>query len=99
MHEEVHVEERAVADRPATGTDLFTEGTIHVPIRGEEAVVAKDVVVTGEVVVDKERVVEEGRLTDTVRKEHVEVEETTSQESSATTAQTRSARTRGTRKG
>jgi len=75
--EEVRVAERAVTERPATGADPFTEGTVRVPIRGEEAVVAKEAVVTGEVVVNKERVVEEGQLTDTVRREHVEVEETT----------------------
>jgi len=74
-HEEVRIEERAVAGRPATGTEHFTEETIRVPVRGEEAVVAKEVVVTGEVVVEKEQVIEEGRLTGTVRKEQVEVEE------------------------
>ncbi len=78
-HEEVHVQERTVTERPATGTDLFAEGTMRVTLHGEEAVVAKEVVVTGEVVIDKERVIEEGRLTDTVRKEHVEVEEKTVQ--------------------
>lgn len=74
--EEVHVEQRDVADRPA-GRDegAFQEGTIRVPIRGEEAVVTKDVVVTGDVVVDKTRTTERQEITDTVRKEHVEVDQ------------------------
>ena len=52
--EEVHVERRDVADRPATEADLsgaFQEGTVRVPVRGEEAVARKEAVVTGEVAV------------------------------------------------
>ncbi len=79
-HEEVRIEERAVAEHPMTGADLFTEQTIRVVLRGEEAVVAKKAVVTGEIVVEKEQVIEEGRLTGTVRKEHIEVAETTLQD-------------------
>jgi len=74
-HEEVHVAERAVAARPATGDDLFKEGTIRVALRGEEAVVAKEAVVTGEVVIAKDAVTEERQITDTVRKQRVEVDE------------------------
>ena len=73
--DEVHVEEVDVADRPATGEDLFEEGTIRVQLRGEEAVVAKETVVTGEVVINKDTVAEERTTTDTVRKQRVEVEE------------------------
>ena len=54
--EEVHVERVDVNDRPvATGEvgDAFKEGTIRVPVRGEEAVVNKEAVVTGEVVIDR----------------------------------------------
>ena len=78
MREEVHVQQRDVAERPAqAGDQLFQEGTIRVPVRGEEAIIQKEAVVTGEVVIDKERVVEQQQISDTVRKEQVEVEERT----------------------
>jgi uncharacterized protein (TIGR02271 family) len=76
--EEVHVEQRDVPNRPASEADLsgaFQEGTIRVPVRGEEAVARKEAVVTGEVVIDKERATETQRVTDTLRKERVEVDE------------------------
>ncbi len=76
LREEVHVAQRDITDRPARAGDaLFQEGTIRVPVRGEEAVVTKEAVVTGEVVIDKERLVERQTVTDTVRRERVEVEE------------------------
>ncbi len=72
--EEVHVERHDVDARPAQASDtLFEEGTIRVPVRGEEAVVTKQAVVTGEVVIDKERTTERQQVTDTVREEQVEV--------------------------
>ncbi len=70
--EEVHVERRDVGDRPATDAGLFQEGTIRVPVRGEEAVVEKEAVITGEVVIGKERVREQQEVTDTVRRERVQ---------------------------
>jgi len=75
--EEVHVERRDVAERPIGQGEMnaFEEGTIRVPIRGEEAVVRKEAVVTGEVVINKERTVEREQITDTVRRQHVEVDE------------------------
>ena len=76
--EEVHVERRDVADRPATEADLsgaFQEGTLRVPVRGEAAVARKAAVVTGEVVIDKTRTTETQRITDTLRRERVEVDE------------------------
>ena len=72
-YETVRVEERDVPDRPATGAELFREGTIVVPLRGEEAVVTKEAVVTGEVVIAKDVVSERRYVTDTVRTEHAEV--------------------------
>jgi uncharacterized protein (TIGR02271 family) len=76
LREQAHVEQRDVADRPArAGEDLFREGTIRVPLRGEEAVVGKEAVVTGEVVLDKARTTERQDIADTVRKERVEVDE------------------------
>jgi len=78
MREQVHVEERDTKDRPATEADLrgaFQEGTIRVPVRGEEAVVTKEAVVTGEVVLNKERTTERQNVTDTIRRTHVDVDE------------------------
>jgi uncharacterized protein (TIGR02271 family) len=78
QREEVHVEQRDVPDRPATEADMaqaFQEGTLRVPVRGEEAVARKETVVTGEVVIDKELVTETQRITDTIRREVVEVDE------------------------
>jgi len=70
--------QRDVADRPATEADLanaFEEGTLRVPVRGEEAVARKETVVTGEVVIDKTRTTETQRVTDTIRKERVDVDD------------------------
>jgi uncharacterized protein (TIGR02271 family) len=76
QREEVHVNQRDVADRPVqAGDQVFQEGTIRVPVRGEEAVVSKQAVVTGEVVIEKERTTERQQITDTVRRERVEVDE------------------------
>jgi len=72
-YERVHVEERDFPDRPATGADLFEEGTIVVPLRGEEAVVSKEAVITGEVIIGKELATERRDVTATVRSEHAEV--------------------------
>ena len=73
--EEVRVEQRNIDDRPATGGDLFQEGTITVPVRGEEAVVQKEAVVTGEVVIGKERTTERQEVGGTVRRERVEADQ------------------------
>jgi uncharacterized protein (TIGR02271 family) len=76
-HEEVQVEQRTVTPRPLAEADTiraFEEGTIRIPIRGEEVVVRKEAVVTGEVVINKERLVERQEITDTVRRQHVEVD-------------------------
>jgi uncharacterized protein (TIGR02271 family) len=72
-HEEVRVQERSVAERPATGDNVFKEETIRVALRGEEAVVATEAVVTGEVVVNRETIAEERQIADTVRRQHVDV--------------------------
>jgi len=76
QREEVRVREVNVADRPLqAGEDAFNEGTIRVPVRGEEAVVAKEAVVTGEVVIDKTRTAEQQQVSGTVRKQRVDVDE------------------------
>ncbi len=74
-YETVRVEERDLPARPASGADLFSEETIVVPLRGEEAVVTKEAVVTGEVVIAKELATERRYVVDTVRAEHAEVVE------------------------
>ena len=77
-HEEVTVNEVDVRNRPVAAADLdnaFQEGTIRVPVRGEEAVVQKEAFVTGEVVIDREMKTERQTVSDTVRKEHVDVDE------------------------
>ena len=76
--EEVHVEQRDVPARPASEADVagaFEEGTIRVPVRGEEAVARKETVVTGEVVIDKSKTTQTEQVTNTVRRERVEVDE------------------------
>ena len=77
-HDEVHVNRVDVTDRPVAAGDVadaFKEATIRVPVRGEEAVVSKEAFVTGEVVIDRYRRVEQQTVSDTVRREHVEVDE------------------------
>ena len=74
--EEVHVEEIDVAERPLRADETaFQEETIRVPVRGEEAIVQKEAVVTGEVVVNREATTDTRQVSDTVRREHVEVDE------------------------
>ena len=67
-----------VKDRPVAAGEMaeaFEEGTIRVPVRGEEAVVSKEAVVTGEVVIDRDVKTERQTISDTVRKERVDVDE------------------------
>ena len=73
-HEDVVVE-RVSADEVHTGdsTSDFTEQTIDVPLTREEVVVSKDTHVTGAVRVNKTAQVETQNVSDTVRKEDVEV--------------------------
>jgi uncharacterized protein (TIGR02271 family) len=74
--EEVTVRQVDTPDRPLRpGEEVFDEGTVRVPVRGEEAVVAKQAVVTGEVVVEKEAKTEERTVSDTVRRTEVDFDE------------------------
>ncbi len=74
--DEVNVQQVDVNDRPLReGEDAFSEGTIRVQLRGEEAVVSKEAVVTGEVVIDKDSVSREEQVSGTVRKQRVDVDE------------------------
>lgn len=76
-HEEVHVERVPVSGQDATNLpkDAFKEGTIDVPVYGEDVDVEKQARVTGEVEVEKRRVTDERRFTGDVRKEQVHVDE------------------------
>jgi len=74
--EEVTVEQVGTPTRPLQpGEDAFQEGTIRVPVRGEEAVVAKEAVVTGEVVVEKDVTNQQQQVADTVRRTEVDFDE------------------------
>jgi len=74
--EEVTVRQVDTPNRPLRpGEEVFEEGTVRVPVRGEEAVVAKEAVVTGEVVVEKEAKTEERTVSDTVRRTEVDFDE------------------------
>jgi uncharacterized protein (TIGR02271 family) len=77
-HEDVTVERVDVPDRPVAAGEManaFEEGTVRVPVRGEEAFATKETVVTGEVVVDRDVQTERQTISDSVRKERVDVEE------------------------
>ena len=84
--EEVRVERVDVPNRPvAVGetAGAFEEGTIRVPVRGEQVVVSKEAVVTGEVVVNREQTAEQQTVSDTVRKQRVDVDENYKRDRSA----------------
>lgn len=89
--EEVNVNKVDVSNRPLTAEEAnnaFQEGTIRVPVRGEQAVVSKQAVVTGEVVVDKTMKTEHEEVRDTVRKERVEVDQNHNQTTGNTQTRT-----------
>lgn len=74
--EEAHIEKVDTPDRPLrAGEAAFQEQTFEVQLKAEEAVVQKTAVVTGEVVIDKTQQVEKRQISDSVRKERVEVEQ------------------------
>ena len=72
--EHVEVTRRAVDRDVAPGEDTFTEGTIEVPVHGEEVDVEKRTRVTEEIDVDKEAVQHTERVSDTVRHEEISVD-------------------------
>jgi uncharacterized protein (TIGR02271 family) len=75
QHEEVYVTERAV-NRAATKEDLAAmDRDIEIPLKQQEVVTQKQAVVTGEVNIRKETTRENERVTDTVRREEVNVED------------------------
>jgi len=75
--ERVRVTRRAVDREGVAGSDAFEEGTVEVPLRGEEVDVQKRVRVAEEVDVAKEAVPRTEKVSDTVRREQVRVEDDT----------------------
>jgi len=71
--EQVHVTQRVVDRDIAPGETVFEEGTIEVPVRGEEVVTEKRARVTGEVEIAKDAVQHTERVSDTVRREEARV--------------------------
>jgi uncharacterized protein (TIGR02271 family) len=76
-HEEVEVTRRRV-DRPAEADDKIVDDgeTIRVPLRAEDVDVRKDTRVVEEVEVSKRPVTETKRVSETVRREEIDVDET-----------------------
>lgn len=74
--ERVNVSRRTVDRETTAGDDAFTEGTIDVPVYGEEVDVQKRNRVVEEIDIDKEAVAGTQRVSDTVRREEVDVDQT-----------------------
>lgn len=72
--ERVNVSRRTVDREAAPGEDAFEEGTLEVPVHGEEVDVEKRTRVTEEVDVDKTAEQHTEHVSDTVRREEVNVE-------------------------
>lgn len=72
--ERVNVQRRTVDRDVAPGEDEFREGTIEVPVFGEEVEVEKRSRVTEELEIEKEAVQATERVTDTVRREEAVVD-------------------------
>ena len=72
-HEDVVIERVAATDVHAGATSDFKEETIDVPLTREEVVVSKDAHVTGAVRLHKTAEMETQNVSETVRKEDVEV--------------------------
>ncbi len=77
-HEEVEVTRRRV-DRPADADDTIVDDgeTIRVPLRAEDVDVRKDTRVVEEVEISKRPVTKTKRVSETVRREEIDVDETT----------------------
>jgi uncharacterized protein (TIGR02271 family) len=76
--EEVRVRREDAPARPVAPGETaiaFREETLRVPVHGEDAVTHKSTVVAGEVVVEKAPATETQQVTDTVRRERVDVEQ------------------------
>ena len=83
--ERVRVTRRVVDRDGVAGADAFTEGTIEVPVRGEEVDLEKRVRVAEEVEISKEAVQRTETVGGTVRREEVHVEDQTIDAGTGTT--------------
>jgi uncharacterized protein (TIGR02271 family) len=73
--EEVEIR-RVSTDRPAAAGDAFTDGdTIRVPVTAEKVNVTKEPRVVEEIEISKQAVTDTQRVSDTVRREELDVEE------------------------
>jgi uncharacterized protein (TIGR02271 family) len=75
--ERVRVEWREPTGEVNADGAVFEEGTVEIPVSREEVQVSKQAVQTGEVQVTKERQQRTQQVTDSVRREVVDVEDTT----------------------
>ncbi len=75
--ERVSVTRRTVDRDATTGENVFTEETIDVPLRAEEVDLQKRTRVAEEIEVEKERVQRTERVGGTVRREEVDVDDST----------------------
>lgn len=73
-HEEVYVERRAGSDDLPVGDDAFTDKDIDIPVMGEQVNVSKEAHVAEDVHLRKDRVTEQQRVSDTVRREHLDID-------------------------
>jgi uncharacterized protein (TIGR02271 family) len=73
-HEEVYVEHVVVNDEIPADTDAFVERDIDVPIMGEEVITSKRAKTTEEVRLRKEAVTDQRQVSDTVRKERLNMQ-------------------------
>ncbi|MBT2583527.1 YsnF/AvaK domain-containing protein [Planococcus sp. ISL-109] len=72
--EEVYVERRPVNEETTTGTHDYTEGEdIHVPVSEERVDVTKKDVVSEEIAIGKNKVQDTEHVSETVRKEEVDI--------------------------
>ena len=75
-HEEVYIERRPVADGEIDdATPIGQDESIRVPVSAEQVNVSKNTVVTGEVAVGKRTVQDTQRVSDTVKREKLNVDQ------------------------
>ena len=86
QREEIVVERVPVQGEAVRGTDeKFSDEEIYIPLRREEAVIEKSVRATEEVHVGKRRESDQREISDTVRREDVEIEKQGGAETGSTT--------------
>jgi uncharacterized protein (TIGR02271 family) len=77
--ERVQVEWRAPTGEVTAEGEVFEEGTIEIPVSREEVDISKRTVQTGEVEVTKQREQRTQKVTDSVRREVVDVDDSTAE--------------------